>query len=62
MIDNGHYPLALAAERGNECSAPVVLVIATDLKGIITFWNPGAERVLGWNEADAKGQSADACE
>ena len=34
-------------------------VIASDAKGAITLWNPGAERMFGYSEADALGQSLD---
>ncbi len=37
-------------------SATDYAVIATDLKGVITFWNSGAQRVLGWTEAEAEGR------
>ena len=31
-------------------------VIATDLEGIITFWNEGATRLFGWNAAEMVGR------
>jgi len=34
-------------------------VIAADRDGIITFWNPGAERVLGHARSEALGRSLD---
>jgi PAS domain S-box-containing protein len=34
-------------------------LIAADKKGLIQFWNPGAERIFGFSEADAIGQSLD---
>ena len=34
-------------------------VIASDAKGAITLWNPGAERMFGYSEAEALGQSLD---
>lgn len=34
-------------------------IIATDQEGLITFWNPGAERIFGFNRADAVGSSLD---
>ena len=34
-------------------------IIYADVKGIITFWNKGAERVFGFSERDAIGQSLD---
>jgi PAS domain S-box-containing protein len=32
-------------------------IIATDLDGIVTRWNRGAERLLGWSEAQARGRN-----
>ena len=34
-------------------------IIATDLEGRVTLWNAGAERVLGWREAEMIGQPLD---
>jgi PAS domain S-box-containing protein len=34
-------------------------IIATDRDGVVTFWNPGAERIFGFSSADAVGQSLD---
>jgi PAS domain S-box-containing protein len=34
-------------------------IIATDRSGVVTFWNPGAERIFGFNSAEAVGQSLD---
>ena len=34
-------------------------VIASDAKGAITLWNPAAERMFGYTEAEALGQSLD---
>jgi PAS domain S-box-containing protein len=34
-------------------------IIATDKEGIIRFWNPGAERIFGFAEREALGQSLD---
>ncbi|QUS42522.1 PAS domain S-box protein [Tardiphaga alba] len=34
-------------------------VIATDLAGSITVWNPGAERIFGYTAPEALGQSLD---
>src|SRR5215216_2653949 len=34
-------------------------IIATDRDGRITFWNPGAERIFGFTDAEAAGQSLD---
>src|SRR3954464_5069186 len=34
-------------------------VVATDREGIITFWNPGAERIFGFAASEAVGRSLD---
>ena len=34
-------------------------IIAADKEGIIVFWNPGAERIFGYESAVAIGQSPD---
>lgn len=34
-------------------------IIAADKEGIIVFWNPGAERIFGYESAVAVGQSLD---
>ena len=34
-------------------------IIATDREGMITFWNPGAERIFGFTSAETSGQSLD---
>lgn len=34
-------------------------IVATDRDGLITFWNPGAERIFGFSPAEAEGQSLD---
>ena len=34
-------------------------IIAADRKGIIRFWNPGAERIFGYTGEDAIGRSLD---
>lgn len=34
-------------------------IVATDAKGTITFWNRGAERIFGFTQAEAVGQSLD---
>ncbi len=38
-------------------SATDFAIIATDLDGIVTRWNRGAENILGWTEAEMLGQS-----
>jgi PAS domain S-box-containing protein len=34
-------------------------IIATDRDGLITFWNPGAERIFGFSAAEAAGRPLD---
>jgi PAS domain S-box-containing protein len=34
-------------------------IVATDREGHILFWNPGAERIFGFAEREAMGQSLD---
>jgi PAS domain S-box-containing protein len=34
-------------------------IIATDREGLITFWNPGAERIFGFTASEAVGRSLD---
>ncbi|MCC8940862.1 PAS domain S-box protein [Bradyrhizobium sp. Arg68] len=34
-------------------------IVATDKDGLVTFWNPGAERVFGFAAGEAVGQSLD---
>lgn len=34
-------------------------IIAADTKGVITFWNPGAVRIFGYESDDAIGRSLD---
>ncbi len=41
-------------------SAVDYAIVVTNLHGIVTEWNEGAARVLGWTEAEMLGQSAEA--
>jgi len=34
-------------------------IVAADAKGVIRFWNPGAERIFGYSRDEALGQSLD---
>lgn len=34
-------------------------IIAADKKGVIVFWNPGAERIFGYTKAEAVGRPLD---
>ena len=40
-------------------SAKSDAIVAADRKGVIVFWNPGAERMFGYAGADAVGRSLD---
>lgn len=40
-------------------SATDYAIIATDLSGIVTEWNSGAQLILGWTEDEMVGQSAE---
>ena len=40
-------------------AAAAEAVIASDSDGTIRIWNPGAERIFGYTEAEALGQSLD---
>ena len=48
---------------GVDCHALVAAapdaVVAADASGAIVLWNAGAERIFGWTEAEALGQSLD---
>ncbi|MCJ2020040.1 PAS domain S-box protein [Methylobacterium sp. E-065] len=41
-------------------SATDYAIVATDPQGHVTRWNAGAERILGWTEAEMLGRSAEA--
>jgi PAS domain S-box-containing protein len=34
-------------------------IVATDRDGLVTFWNPGAERIFGFTADEAAGRSLD---
>jgi len=40
-------------------AASAEAIIASDAEGIIRVWNPGAERIFGYTEAEAVGKSLD---
>ncbi|HYE47403.1 MAG TPA: PAS domain S-box protein, partial [Caulobacter sp.] len=40
-------------------SAADTAIISTDRDGLITSWNAGAEKILGWTEAEMLGQTLD---
>lgn len=40
-------------------SAVDFAIIASDRNGLITDWNPGAEKVLGWSADEMRGQAAE---
>lgn len=37
---------------------PPLGVVVTDRQGLIIGWTPGAERLLGYTDAEARGRSA----
>ena len=39
-------------------SAVDYAIVSMDLKGMVTSWSPGAERILGWSEAEMCGKPA----
>lgn len=39
-------------------SAADFAILATDINGLVTDWNPGAERILGWRETEMLGEPA----
>ncbi|MFE8646685.1 PAS domain S-box protein [Sphingomonas sp. NCPPB 2930] len=50
--------------HARRCSAIVrsavdFAVIATDVRGVVTDWNPGAEKILGWSQDEMRGRTAD---
>ena len=47
----GHYRAVV--ESANDFA-----IFTTGLDGLITSWNPGAEKLLGWSETEAVGQHA----
>ena len=47
----GHYRAVV--ESANDFA-----IFTTGLDGLITSWNPGAEKLLGWTGAEAIGQHA----
>jgi PAS domain S-box-containing protein len=46
---------ALVARLAGLLDAAPVGIIEGDLDGLITRWNPAAERIYGWTEAEARG-------
>ena len=50
------FPPALATAILSTASDAIV---AADKEGVITFWNPGAERIFGYASGDAVGRSLD---
>lgn len=56
MPNNPKQQAALA--RAVLTSATDFAIITTDLAGLITSWNPGAEKLLGWSEDELCGEHA----
>ncbi|MEG0186329.1 MAG: PAS domain S-box protein, partial [Stenotrophomonas sp.] len=54
-----HLSLTEARHRQIMDSARDYAMIATDMDGLITLWNRGAEETLGWNEKEVLGQHAE---
>ncbi len=57
-----HGPAASARERFLEAlleSATDFAILATDRDGLVTEWNTGAERILGWSSQEMLGQPVD---
>ena len=48
-----------ARQRAVFESAIDFAMVVTDREGIVTEWNPGAERVMGWTADEMRGQNAD---
>lgn len=48
-----------ALARAVLTSATDFAIVTTDLAGLITSWNPGAEALLGWSEEEMLGSPAD---
>ncbi len=62
MRERSHSPGASFRERFLEtllASATDYAIITMDLAGVVTSWNEGAHRILGWAEAEIVGSSAD---
>ncbi len=41
---------------GGLATASPAAIVAVDRDGLVTFWNPAAERILGWSAAEALGR------
>lgn len=55
-------PLTEAADRRHRAifdSAVGFAIVATGIDGVVTDWNPGAERICGWSAAEMVGKPAD---
>jgi PAS domain S-box-containing protein len=48
-----------ARQRAIFESAIDFAIVATDLEGMVSDWNPGAERVMGWSADEMRGRSAE---
>lgn len=56
--------IADMTDRGTDIARAILAmrsdaIIATDLAGLITMWNPGAERIFGYSATEALGISLD---
>jgi PAS domain S-box-containing protein len=64
--ENAHLRATNAVWRAREIhqraiieSAVDLAIIATDRDGLITDWNPGAKRILGWSVDEMRGEPLD---
>ena len=51
--------MSAAIDLGQLVAAVGDAIVVTDTSGAITVWNPGAERMFGFTESEALGQSLD---
>jgi PAS domain S-box-containing protein len=61
MNSSSHEPVKFNRTRLLEAlldSATDYAIIAMDLDGLVTSWNEGARRILGWTEEEMIGQPA----
>jgi PAS domain S-box-containing protein len=62
LIDVTDQKRAEAAARESQAALQAVIqsasiaIFALDLSGAVTLWNPAAERIFGWSEAEALGR------
>jgi PAS domain S-box-containing protein len=59
MTDREGIPMPEPIDYAQLVSAIGDAIIISDAKGAITLWNPAAERMFGYTQAEAMGQSLD---